>query len=612
MDRMTTAAALPHWDMTVVFPSLESAEFDEAFKIFADDVANLGAVFEEHGIGRHEPAPIDAVTIQTFDVLVDRFNSVLAQARTLGAYITAFVATDSRDDLAEAKRSEMQQPLVRLAQLDTRFSAWIGSLDLPSLLERSTSAREHEFMLRKAKIDAEHQMSPAEEDLAAELSVTGGSAWGKLHSTLSSQIMVPIEIGGERREEPMTVVRNMAHDDDREVRRRAFEAELAAWERSAVPMAAALNSIKGEANTVATRQGWDSVLSAALFYNNIDREILDAMMLAARESFPDWRRYFKAKARALGVEKLPWYDLFAPVGNATSSWDYDAGRGFLLQQFETYSPRLRDFVERAYRENWIDAEPRPGKRGGAFCMPLRGDESRVLSNYMPTYDGVSTLAHELGHAYHNFNLAERTPLQRDTPMVLAETASIFCETVIRHAALAKADAQEQIAILESSIQGSSQVVVDITSRFLFEREVLERRKLRELSIDEFNSIMLDAQHQTYGDGLDGSVLHPYMWAVKGHYYSAGRSFYNYPYMFGLLFGLGLYARYQTDPEGFKSGYDDLLSATGLADVATLAKRFGIDVRTPEFWRSSLDVMRQDIDEFERLVASVLSQTRSVG
>src|SRR5450759_5499962 len=175
--------------MTVVFPSLESAEFDEAFKIFADDVANLGAVFEEHGIGRHEPAPIDAVTVQTFDVLVDRFNSVLAQARTLGAYITAFVATDSRDDLAEAKRSEMQQPLVRLSQLDTRFSAWIGSLDLNALLERSDMACQHEYMLRKAKIDAEHQMSPAEEDLAAELNVTGGSAWGKLHSTLSSQIM---------------------------------------------------------------------------------------------------------------------------------------------------------------------------------------------------------------------------------------------------------------------------------------------------------------------------------------------------------------------------------------------------------------------------------------
>jgi oligoendopeptidase F len=600
---MSTTTGLPHWDMTVVFPSLESQEFDQAFRSFADDVSNLAARFQEHGIGRREPQPTDDATVKTFDDLLDRFNSVRGRARTLGAYITAFVATDSRDDLAEAKRSEMQQSLVRLSQLDTRFSAWIGSLDLNALLERSDMACQHEYMLRKAKIDAEHQMSPAEEDLAAELNVTGGSAWGKLHSTLSSQIMVPIEVRGERREEPMTVVRNMAYDDDRAVRRRAYEAELGAWERAAVPMAAALNSVKGESNTVSERRGWDSVLSAALFQNNIDHETLDAMLLAARESFPDWRRYLKAKARALGVEALPWYDLFAPVGQATSSWEYDAGHQFLLQQFNSYSPRLRDFVDRAYREEWIDAEPRPGKRGGAFCMPLQNDESRVLSNYMPTYDGVSTLAHELGHAYHNFNLAQRTPLQRDTPMVLAETASIFCETIIRHAALSRADTQEQIAILESSIQGSFQVVVDITSRFLFESAVLERRKQRELSVDELNTLMLDAQRQTYGDGLDQNVLHPYMWAAKGHYYSTGRAFYNYPYMFGLLFGLGLYARYQSDPEGFKTGYDDLLSSTGLADVATLAQRFGIDIRQPDFWRSSLDIMRQDIDQFERLVGA---------
>lgn len=604
---MSTTTALPRWDMTVVYPSLESSEFDDAFRSFVDDVQNLSARFEELGIGRRDPQIMDAATVTIFDDIMQRFNDVLSRARTLSAYITAFVATDSRDDLAEAKRSESQQPMVRLAQLDTRFNAWIGSLDLAALLEQSAAARSHEFMLRKAKIDAEHQMSPAEEDLAAELNVTGGSAWGKLHATLSSQIMVPIEVDGVQREEPMTVIRNLAYDEDREVRRRGYEAELAAWERAAVPMAAALNSIKGESNTVASRRGWESVLAAALFQNNIDQDTLDAMMLAAHESFPDWRRYLRAKARALGVGALPWYDLFAPVGRATTSWEYDAGREFLLQQFASYSPRLRDFVERAYRENWIDAEPRAGKRGGAFCMPLQRDESRVLSNYMPSYDGVSTLAHELGHAYHNFNLVACTPLQRDTPMVLAETASIFCETIIQHAALSRADSLEQLAILESSIQGSCQVVVDITSRFLFEHEILERRKQRELSVEELNALMVDVQRQTYGDGLDQNILHPYMWAVKGHYYSTGRAYYNYPYMFGLLFGLGLYARYQSDPEEFKTGYDDLLSSTGLADVATLAQRFGIDTRQPDFWRNSLGIIRKDIDLFEQLVDTSFTQ-----
>src|SRR5581483_6329348 len=239
--------------------------------------------------------------------------------------------------------------------------------------------------------------------------------------------------------------------------------------------------------------------------------------------------------------------------------------------------RLSDFAARAFREHWIDAEPHAGKVDGAYCAPLRKDESRVLANFKPSYGGMSTLAHELGHGYHNLNLAQRTMLQQETPMTLAETASIFCETIIRHAALQNANTQEQIAILEASLQGSCQVVVDITSRFLFEQRVFERRKQRELSVDELNALMVEAQRETYGDELDEDALHPYMWAMKPHYYSSEYSFYNSPYMFGLLFGLGLYALYQKDPEGFKKGYDALLSQTGLADAATLAAQFNIDI-----------------------------------
>ena len=189
-------------------------------------------------------------------------------------------------------------------------------------------------------------------------------------------------------------------------------------------------------------------------------------------------------------------------------------------------------------------------------------------------------------------------------MTLAETASIFCETIITHAALKDANSQEQIAILEESISGACQVVVDITSRFLFEQRVFQQREKRELSIDEFKAIMLETQRETYGDGLDENQLHPYMWAVKGHYYSTGRSYYNYPYMFGLLFGLGLYARYQQDPESFKQGYDNLLSSTGLADAATLASQFGIDLRNEAFWQASFDIIRNDIAQFEKLVEQV--------
>jgi pepF/M3 family oligoendopeptidase len=587
--------------MTPIYPGLASAEFERDFHEVVGEIAGLGDVFERRGVQKQDNVTVDDRLIRAFEEILGRYNDLLERTLTLGAYIRSFVATDSRDELAQARWSELQQHLVDLSKLGTRFTAWIGSLDVDALVQGSALARDHEFPLRKSKISAEHLMSPPEEDLAAELAPSGGGSWQKLHGDITSQIMVPIEVDGQIKEVPMTVIRNLAYDPSREERGRAYEAEIEAWKRVAVPLAAALNSLKGEVNVLAHHRGWEWPLDAALFGNNIDRDTLEAMMMAAHESFPDFRRYLWVKARALGLERLAWYDLFAPVGRTRTEWDYSRGTQFLLEQFGTYSDRLRDFAARAVGESWIDAEPRPGKVGGAFCMAVRPGESRILSNYIASYDGVSTLAHELGHGYHNLNLAHRTVLQRQTPMTLAETASIFCETIIEHAALGQADREEQIAILESSLQGRCQVVVDITSRFLFERGVFERRLTRELSIDELCELMLDCQRQTYGDGLDSDLLHPYMWAVKGHYYSAQRVFYNYPYMFGLLFGLGLYAQYEKEPEVFKTGYDRLLSSTAMADAATLASEYGIELRTPEFWRASLDIIRRDVDRFDALV-----------
>ncbi len=598
---MPTTQTLPHWDMTPVYPSLQSPEFEQGFAQVVQDINELAELFDLHFIMEQPAIVPDASVVRTFEMITERYNSVLDTTRTLSTYISCFVTTNSQDDLAQAKMSELQLSLVRLSQLGTRFTAWIGSLDIEALIAQSALARDHAYALQRAKREASHLMSPAEEALATALNESSGTAWTKLHGNLTSQLTVPIDLDGRTQELPMSVIRNLAFEANRDVRRRAYEAELEGWKRAALPLAAALNSIKGQVNLLAGRRSWESPLEASLFANSIDRQTLAAMLSAARASFPDFRRYLHAKAYALGLPRLAWYDLFAPVGESEKVWEFDEAANFIIEQFGTYSERLAQFAARAFREQWIDAEPRAGKRDGAYCTPLRGDESRVFANYKPAFGGMSTLAHELGHGYHNLNLAHRTMLQRNLPMTLAETASIFCETIIRHAALQRADRQEQIAILEASLQGSCQVVVDITSRFLFEQRVFERRSRRELSIDELNNLMLEAQRETYGEGLDESLLHPYMWAMKPHYYSVGRSFYNYPYMFGLLFGLGLYARYQQDPETFKRGYDDLLSSTGLADAATLAAHFGIDLHTEEFWQSSLDIIRDDVDQFEQLV-----------
>ena len=263
---------------------------------------------------------------------------------------------------------------------------------------------------------------------------------------------------------------------------------------------------------------------------------------------------------------------------------------------------MADFAQRAFDQNWIDAEPRDGKRGGAFCMRIPAvEESRVLCNFDGSLDQVSTIAHELGHAYHIECQKGKKLLQYITPMTLAETASIFCETIIQEAALESASsADEELAILETTLVGDTQVIVDISSRYIFEQEVFERRKEADLSADELCEIITQAQIATYGEGLDENHLHPYMWAWKPHYYRYDISFYNYPYAFGLLFSTGLYAIYQQRGADFIPDFKDLLASTGLAIAADLASRFNIDIRSPDLWENSLAVIHKRIDRYLKL------------
>jgi len=596
-----TPNTLPRWDMQSVYPDLDSPEFEAGFQASLKAIEQLGALFDEHAILLHDiPLAINTNTIKACEIALEKLNTTGTQIHTLHAYISSFITTNSRNTTAQTRLSQLQQHLVRLSQLQTRFTAWIGSLeDIEALIAASPIAQQHAFALRKASTEAHHLMSPAEETLASELRLTGGSAWAKLYNNFASQIMVDVELNEEMTHLPMTAVRNLAFDADRDVRKAGYEAEIAAWEANALPIAAAMNSLKGEMLTLSKKRGWEDPLDVALFNNAIDHETLDVMMHTAQKFFPDFRRYLKAKARALGVPVLAWYDIFAPVGKSEKQWTFNEARDFVIEQFGTYSDKLANMAKRAFEEHWIDAEPRNGKRGGAFCMWLRKEESRILANYQPAYGGMGTLAHELGHAYHNFVRAPRTYIQRQTPMTLAETASTFCETIVREAALARADHQEKLTILEASLQDSLQIIVDITSRFLFESEVFKKRKEQELSAETFNALMLEAQRATYADGLDQEQLHPYMWAVKPHYYDS--TFYNFPYMFGLLFSLGLYTRYRDNPTTFKRGYDTLLSSTGMANATELAARFDFDLHAADFWRGSLDLIRTDIDRFEALI-----------
>lgn len=597
---------LPRWDMDVVFPGPDSGEFAAAFKLLQDGIGALAGLFDQIGVQAPSSPAWRSASPEGIGRALDAYNGVYEPFGILITYLSGLAATDSRDDAAQSRLSELQLAGVTLAQLGNRWVAWVGSQDVEALIAASPVAADHAYYLRQEAHLARHLMSPEEEALAAALSTSGAGAWAKLHDTITSQIEANVMIDGESSLLPMSEIRNLAMSPDREVRRAAFDAETSAWSLWSVPLAAAMNGIKGADNTLADRRGWRDQLDVACFQNHIDRETLDAMLDAARETFPAFRRYLKAKARMLGVEHLAWFDLFAPVGDPGRSWEWLDAVGLLEAEFSGFSGNLGGLMARAVRERWIDAGPRPGKQGGAYCAHLRGDESRVLMNFTPSFDSVSTLAHEMGHAYHNVCAGGLTPLQQSTPMTLAETASTFCETLVYEALLRQSRGSERVFMLDQSLQGSTQIVLDIISRYDFERSVFHARQERELTVAELCGMMTAAQRGTYGDGLDPDFMHPWMWAVKGHYYADGAPFYNFPYLFGLLFGLGLYARYQQEPEGFVPRYEALLRSTGMADAATLAAGFGVDLRDGAFWRASLATIIGTIDRFDAMVGDILA------
>ncbi len=574
---------LLRWDLTPLYISFSDQHYLSDRERLQRGLADLERLLENYRVGGDEPV----YTAEAFFAVADALNAVRATALPLKAFAFLRQATDAGDREAAAAISELEGEMLALERLTPRIVRWWGSFEIGDW------AGDYALLLREARVRNKHLMSDAEETLAAELSLSGARAWTRHYGNVSSRISVRFE-GGDL---PITALRNLAYDPDGARRKAAYEAELAAWETRRDELAASLNGVKGSRIVINRRRGWEDSLAPTLLANRISRATLYAMQKAVEGSLPVWRRYFLAKARSLGKERLDWWDLFAPIARERREWGWEEARSFIVKNLREFSPAAADLADRAFRERWIDAEPRKGKRGGAFCMHIGDGVSRVLANFTPSFDAVSTLAHELGHAYHNFRLSSRPPLLRETPMTLAETASIMNETVITRAALAETEGEDALAILDSWLAGAAQAVVDIHSRFLFESQVFERRSARELSPEEFSEAMLEAQKLAYGDAL--ASYHRYMWAVKPHYY--GRDYYNYPYTFGLLFGLGLYRAYRESPLDFQEEYDRLLADTGVAGALELAARFGFNLEEEDFWADSLALLAEDVGRFERAI-----------
>jgi pepF/M3 family oligoendopeptidase len=601
---------LPRWSVTDLYESLGSREFRAGVEQARADVARAAAVFDRHEIRGNEPRQVTEQHGLAADAAIAALNDLGALVERLGSYVYATVSTDSRDEQAQSLFAEVLTIAAGIRPLVARLAAWVSALYAASggstrLAAHSAAAAEHAGPLLRLAARAAHQMNESEEGLYAELSTVASTSWANLQSDVTSQLSVEVELPAGTRRLPMPAVRGLANDGDPHVRRAAYDAEMVAWPQVAVSSAAAMNAIKGEATIVNRRRKWDNPLDASLFANAVSRSTFDAMQAAVADSLDDFRRWMRTKATLHGGRPgaaLQWSDLVAPCPVVPASMTWDEGVATVRDAFAEYSTPLGGLVTRALAERWIDAGPRDGKTGGAFCMPFVGGRSLVLMNWSGSADSAQTLAHELGHAYHNTTLAERTYLQRQLPMALAETASIFCETLVVESALRHLDGAERLAMLDVDLAGSNQVVVDIHSRFLFEKEVFARRAERTLGLGELNELMVECQALAYADGLDQSTAHPYMWVLKPHYY--GAHFYNWPYTYGLLFGLGLFARYRDDPERFRSGYETLLSRAGMDTAEELGAAFGLDVTDESFWAASLDVIRARIAEYERLAADV--------
>ncbi len=579
------------WDLGILYDS-----FDDP-KLTADVDILRKAIDEVNAIA---PALANMPHKDVLHRYIDLTETISLLAYKLFGYANLVYATNTSDVNAAGLMGRMQAMLSEISASDTVIRHAISAMDdLEDLIAADGTLNEYAFFLRNIKEDSKYLLSEKEEQLFSLMNISGASAWSDLHSTLTSTVSV--DYRGE--EIPLSAARNLAYDGDPQVRKDAYEAELACYPKVEKSAAFALNSIKLQVLNECRLRGFESPLDQALYNSRMSRKTLDALIGAMNDYMPKFREYLKAKGRALGHENgLPWYDMFAPMGSLDKKYTVDEAKAYLLEIFGSFDQQLHDMVKRAFEESWIDFFPRKGKVGGAFDSGVpSAKQSRVLTNFDGAFGDIVTLAHELGHAFHDQQVFSHSVIQQDYSMPVAETASTFNEVLVVSTAIERAETKEEkLALIESQLQDANQIITDIYSRYLFETSVFENRDNEFMSPERMCELMHKAQLASYGDGITEDTLHPYMWLCKGHYYSGGLSFYNFPYAFGGLFARGLYALYKKQGKDFVPLYKALLHATSVNNVEDTAKMAGIDLTDKAFWCEGLQSLSDEIDEFIRL------------
>jgi len=579
---------MKNWDLNDLYQG-----FDETYE---NDIKRFDELTDEHIKWIHEGKKDDISYIEGYLKIQEEISKLV---RTLYSFASLTMATDVTNQVAPGYLAKLQRISRKSTAEDVIFSRYLTTVDLDKLALKSPIIKKYLFNLKKEQKEASHLLSEKEEVLYAKLRELASGSWGMLQSLTTANLPVSYR----DKEITLSEVRNLANDGDASVRKDAYEAELKAYQAIEDQVSMALSNIKREVVVMNELRGYESALEKTLNQSNMTADTLNAMIESMKDFRPHFERYLKAKATYLGhKDGLPFYDMFAPVGKLDKTYTFDEAKDTVLEAFYGYSPRLGDFAKKSFDKEWIDVYPKKGKRGGAFCSNQpQLHQSRIMTNFTGSLSDVLTLAHELGHGYHGEVISDNDPLHWSYPMPLAETASIFCENIVlNHLLKDITDPKERLSILENSLQGDTQVIIDILSRYLFETALFEKAS-GPITKNQMKEMMITAQKEAYLHGLDHDKLHPYMWLNKGHYYSAGLNFYNFPYAFGLLFGIGLYAQYEKNPKTFLSSYDDLLALTTKASVEDCAKSMGIDVTQKDFWYDSLNQIKKDIDEVVELL-----------
>jgi oligoendopeptidase F len=582
------------WDLDVIFPGGSgSPELETFLTALEADIA----AFKSRVAATAVPTTVDAAGPWTG--VLDTLQDLAKRFRQAAAYVSCLNAQNTKDEKAKLLSGRLGQMGAAFGSVSTLVDAQI--LELPEAVFAALVAQPQfqaiAYPLAERRRRANEKMGVEKESLVGDLSVDGYHAWGHLYNTIVGRTTVPFQ----GKDLSVGQAFNKMSDGNRQVRADVFAGWEKAWGDQAELIGAALNHLAGYRINLYKHRGWENVLREPLDTNRMTPDTLNVMWSVIDQNKHHLVKYLQRKAQLLGLDGLTWYDVDAPLSSSTTAVTYDEAAAFIVEQFRKFSPRMADFARMAFDKSWIEAEDRPGKRPGGFCTSFPvAQESRVFMTFAGTMGNVSTLAHELGHAYHQSVMNDLPQMAQGYAMNVAETASTFAEMIVADAALKAAPTKEErIALLADKIERAVAFFMNIHARFLFETRFYAERKKGLLSVERLNELMVTAQKEAFRDSL--TEYHPLFWASKLHFYSTGQPFYNFPYTFGYLFSSGVYARAMAEGPAFEQKYVDLLRDTGRMMVEDLAARhLGVDLTKPEFWQAAVDLVIADVEEFMAL------------